>query len=697
MPVTDLRARAQEVLNDLAGPAAVLREDQWAAVEALVVGRRRVLVVQRTGWGKTAVYVLATRLQREAGGGPTVLISPLLALMRNQVEAAGRAGVRAASITSDDRDSWDAVHAAVRADEVDLLLVSPERLNNPRFRDEVLPQLAREAGLVVVDEAHCVSDWGHDFRPDYRRIRELVAGLPDGTPVLATTATANARVTADVAEQLGADALVLRGPLERASLRLGVLELGDDPHRLGWLDTHLEGLGGGRGAGIVYALTVAQAEQAAAFLRGRGHRVLAYTGAMAADERVAAEQALLRNEVRALIATSALGMGYDKPDLTFVVHLGSPQSPVAYYQAVGRAGRATERADVLLLPGHADERVWAWFASMAFPPETSVRQVLAVLGTRGPLSLPALEPHVELSRTRLEQLLKVLDVDGAVRRVTGGWEATGQPWSYDAERYARVAEARAAEQGAMRDYRAGAVCRMRFLREQLDDPGAGDCGRCDVCAGPWQDAAIAADALVAAQAALGQVGVPVEPRKQWPSGLAALGVPLKGRLATPPLRGVAVASAQAVGEWPDRLAALLGAPDAPPPDDVVAGCAAALKRFGFPAGRPAGVLAVTSREHPLLVTGLAERIAALGRMTWLGALQPAGVAPTAGSEEGNAAHRVAAVHGTQALPAGLGLDGVGPLLVVDAEARSRWTLAEVARLVAAAGGGPVVPLVLLAR
>ena len=219
---TEVRRRAEQHLRALVGhDGATLREDQWTAIEALAVARRRALVVQRTGWGKSAVYFVATLLLRERGAGPTVIVSPLLALMRNQIEAAQRAGIRAVTINSTNLEQWEETHRAINAGEVDVLLVSPERLNNPGFRDEVLPRLAATCGLLVVDEAHCISDWGHDFRPDYRRIRTLLGELPDGIPVLATTATANTRVTTDVSEQMGSDTLVLRGSLDRESLRLG--------------------------------------------------------------------------------------------------------------------------------------------------------------------------------------------------------------------------------------------------------------------------------------------------------------------------------------------------------------------------------------------------------------------------------------------------------------------------------------------
>ncbi len=432
MPVTtstDVRSSAEAHLRALVGPMdgrgdAVLYDDQWAAISALAIHKRRALVVQRTGWGKSAVYFVATLLLREQGAGPTVIVSPLLALMRNQIAAAERAGIRAVTINSANIEEWEPVHARIHAGEVDVLLVSPERLNNPGFRDEVLPRLAATCGLLVVDEAHCISDWGHDFRPDYRRIRTLLDDLPAGVPVLATTATANARVTADVAEQLGRDVLVLRGSLDRESLRLGVVRLKTAEQRLAWLADHLAEQ---PGSGIVYCLTVAATQEVADYLRSRGHDVHAYSGQTDTAERHELESRLAAGDVKALVATSALGMGFDAT-LGFVVNLGAPQSPVAYYQQVGRAGRGTDDATVVLLPATGDRDIWAYFASLSFPREELVRQTLDVLAAEGrPMSTAALETHVELSRTRLETMLKVLDVDGAVRRVAGGWVATGEP------------------------------------------------------------------------------------------------------------------------------------------------------------------------------------------------------------------------------------------------------------------------------
>src|SRR6195952_3167802 len=371
-----MRAEAEQHLRALVSSgSATLYDDQWAAIEALAVDRRRTLVVQRTGWGKSAVYFVATALLRARGSGPTVIISPLLALMRKQIAAAERAGINAVTINSTNPEQWGEMYDAIGRGEVDVLLVSPERLNNPDFRDLALPRLAASAGLVVIDEAHCISDWGHDFRPDYRRIRTLLAELPDGIPVLATTATANARVTHDVAAQLGTDVLVLRGSLDRESLRLGVVRLRTAEQRLAWLADHLAEQ---PGSGIVYCLTVAATHEIADYLRSRGHEVAAYSGQTETTERGALEQDLIAGRVKALIATSALGMGFDAT-LGFVVNLGAPQSPVAYYQQVGRAGRGTKEATVVLLPALEDRDIWAYFASLAFPREEQVRQTLAAL------------------------------------------------------------------------------------------------------------------------------------------------------------------------------------------------------------------------------------------------------------------------------------------------------------------------------
>jgi ATP-dependent DNA helicase RecQ len=700
-----LREEAEQCLRALAGPSARLREDQWTAIQALARDRRRALVVQRTGWGKSAVYFVTTALLRARDMGPTIIISPLLALMRNQIEAAARAGLRARTVNSANMADWDEIYAEIAAGSVDLLLVSPERLNNPGFRDLVLPKLAATAGMLVVDEAHCISDWGHDFRPDYRRLRTVLENLPPGVPVLATTATANARVTRDVAEQLasGADgeALVLRGALDRESLCLAVVELPAAQQRLGWLAEHLAEL---PGSGIIYTLTVAAAHETAAFLRDRGHDVLPYTGRDEQEQRLSAERALLDGELKALVATSALGMGFDKPDLGFVVHLGAPQSPVAYYQQIGRAGRAVPRAEVVLLPGREDRDIWAYFASLAFPPEPLVRATLAALGeasgpgSSGVLSSGALETQVDLSRARLEMMLKVLDVDGAVRKVSGGWVATGQAWAYDAERYATVAAERGREQQAMLGYLRTPGCRMEYLRQQLDDPAAQPCGRCDNCTGhPWP-AEVSAEGTELARTRLLRPGIDITPRRMWPPGMKRLGVDVAGKIPAELSAGTGRALGRLTGlGWGPGLRALLDREDdGPVPGDLVAALVQVLAAWDWEQ-RPAGVVTLPSRTRPLLIASLGERIAEIGRLPVLGSLEYAGAGP--GPRQFNSPQRLQAIWRELRLPdalAGPVASLGGPVLVIDDRIDSGWTMTVAARLLREAGASGVLPLALAA-
>ena len=706
------RPLACELLRKLTGcEDAVFRDGQYEAIEALVVHRRRALVVQRTGWGKSAVYFIAALLQRRAGAGPALIVSPLLALMRNQVEAAGRAGVRAATINSSNVTDWEEIAEVIEQDLLDVLLVSPERLVNPRFRDTQLPQLLARAGLVVIDEAHCISDWGHDFRPDYRRIRSLIRELPDRVPVLATTATANQRVVTDIAEQLavgGHEVFTLRGALARDSLRLGVLELGSSARRLAWLVEHLGSL---PGSGIVYCLTVANAEDTAAALAAAGHRVLPYTGRTDLPERVAAEQALLANKVKALVATSALGMGFDKPDLGFVVHLGAPSSPVTYYQQVGRAGRATEAADVLLFPGREDQEIWRYFATNAMPTRQRAASVLEALAASDvPLTVPALESRVELRRGALELLLKVLAVDGAVENRTGGWAATGAEWTYDEERYSRIAAARVAEQQAMLEYEnlGHARCRMEFLTAALDDPHSRPCGHCDTCTRPWYPTGVTAEAQVAAQSALERVGVVLEPRTQWPPGLDRFtgvmgGEVVKGRIPlverVEPGRVVARLTDLGHGNALRELFAsdADGKPvDAEVPTQLAGACLQVLREWDWDE-RPVAVAWVPGLSRPRLVAALGEGLARAGRLHVLG---PLGLAPgVAPLPRANSTFRVRNLwtrfHVTPQQEAVLpGLPG--PVLLVDDLVDSRWTMTVAGRLLKRAGARAVLPFALAA-
>jgi ATP-dependent DNA helicase RecQ len=686
-PPDTLEAEALTLLRELAGPEAAFREHQLEAVGDLVADRRRVLCVQRTGWGKSAVYFLATALLRRQGAGPTLLVSPLLALMRNQIAAAGRLGIRAVTVNSTNRDDWDAIREELDADAVDLLLISPERLNNPQFRERMLPLFIERVGLLVVDEAHCVSDWGHDFRPDYRRIGDILADLPADVAVLGTTATANDRVVADVSEQFragaGAERLtVYRGPLARASLRLEVVDLPAPADRLAWLSTWLPRL---PGSGIVYCLTKRDTETVAEWLGTQGISAVAYSGEVADEERVAAENRLLRNDVKAVVATSALGMGYDKPDLGFVVHYQAPSSAIAYYQQVGRAGRGVDEAHVVLLRGHEDRAIQDFFIDVAFPPEALVEEVLRLVGAADrPVTLPALQAEVNLGRGRLEALLKVLDVEGAVRREGSGWVLTGRPWRYDAERYARVTELRRAEQSAMFAYGSDGRCLMQALQLELDDPRAEPCGRCSVCAGPRFDAPVD-DALARQAYALVRAQpVVLSVRRQTPRTADQPGQRIKPELLLEEGRALARAGD---GGW-DPLVRR-GRRDGRFDDELVQACADLLGRWR-PDPAPRWVTAVPSRRSGPLVPEFAQRLAGALGLPYVEALERTGDNPPQ-REMANSPQQVANVRGQfRALDVPPG----EPVLLVDDVRYSGWTLTTVGAQLRAKGAGPVHPLVL---
>ena len=505
----------------LAGPEAKPRPEQLAAVTAVVAHKQRTLLVARTGFGKSAVYFSATRMLRDRGWGPSIVISPLLALMRDQVAAAEKLGLRAETINSSNTDAWDEIEAAIHDDQIDLLLIAPERLANAGFRDRVFGLMLSRPFALVCDEAHCISDWGHDFRPDYLRLRRVIEELPDWTPILATTATANQRVTDDVASQLGDNTVVLRTSLDRASLHCSVIELEDDAERLAWIATHLNEIDG---SGIIYALTVDQAETTAAWLQQKGHKVAAYSGSALPEDRERMEDRLRSNELKALVATSALGMGFDKSDMAFCIHLGLPPTPIAYYQQIGRAGRGIPHAEVIALPRpREDERIWKWFESVSLPSEEVCLRVMRELDVTSPMSVPRLEANVNMGRSRLSTLLSILDVQGAIRKVKGGWVRNPDDWQYNAELAERLRELRREEAEQMRGYASHEGCRLRYLRDLLDDEEATDCGRCDRCisaaGGEPRWTAHVDESAVEAREHLRSADVSIEPRRQWAPGL----------------------------------------------------------------------------------------------------------------------------------------------------------------------------------
>lgn len=509
-----MKEQAEKYLKQaLDDPRVNFRDGQWECIEALL-NRRRMLVVQRTGWGKSMVYFLATRMLRDRGFGATLLISPLLALMRNQIMAAERIGIRAATINSSNRDDWETVQDDLLAGNVDILLISPERLANDDFRENVLLPVAESIGLFVVDEAHCISDWGHDFRPDYRRIVRVLNALPFNIPVLATTATANDRVVRDVAAQLG-DLGVVRGPLVRKSLRLQNIYLPSPAARMAWLAEHLPGIAG---SGIVYTLTVRDAERVAEWLRQNNINARAYHSR--SENREELENLLLENRIKALVATVALGMGFDKPDLGFVIHFQRPGSVVHYYQQVGRAGRALPDAYGILLSGSEDEDITDYFIRNAFPPQVHVDKVLDALNqAEDGLSIPMMQKHVNLIYGQISKTLKFLSVESPapVAKQGSRWYATPVNYEMNQETIEQLCALRREEQKEMREYMDSRECLMQFLSRALDDPYAGPCGRCAVCeAKPLLPETVNPDLANAAGLFLRRSHQSIQPRKQFP-------------------------------------------------------------------------------------------------------------------------------------------------------------------------------------
>ena len=667
----------RRVIAAMAGPEARPRDDQLRAVAELVDHRRRVLVVQATGWGKSAVYWAATTALRSQGAGPTLVVSPLLALMRDQIAAAERAGLRAATVNSTNIDEWDVVLANLSAGMIDVLLISPERLANPGFARR-LPELLGSCGLLVIDEAHCVSDWGFDFRPDYQRLTRTLLALAPDTPVLATTATANQRVTVDVAAQLGDDTVTLRGSLARASLRLAGVAGLEPLERYAWVADALAQL---PGSGIIYVLTVAESERVAGFLQSLGHDVAAYSGQT--QNRAELEDRLRRNEVKALVATSALGMGYDKPDLAFCLHLGSPSSPVAYYQQVGRAGRALADATAVLVPSEADERIWDYFATAGIPVEAQVERILEVLSEE-PQSLPAIETATGIRRGRLETVLKILAVDDAVVRQGSGWVATGKRWWFDEAKWSALRQVRAAEADLMRRYAHGEGCLMQFLQQALDDPDPAPCGRCSVCDGQLPPPGTRPDpgTVEAARRWFRGQDVVIEPRKMWVSGLP-------GKRGKINFLGEGRAMAYADDPAWSTVLAELWRQDTPAPPEVLDAVVEVLKRWSRSWQRPTAVVPMPSRRYPALVRSVAQHIATIGRLPLVEELAVSGPPPT---EDAASSVRAKDLLARTSLVPGVALSG--PVLLVDDRIRTRWTVTVAGSLLAGAGADTVLPLVL---
>ncbi len=678
--------RALELLRAGTGVAdATFRPGQCEAIQHIVEGRGRLLLVQKTGWGKSNVYFIAAKLLREGGLGPALLFSPLLALMRNQIDAAVRMGVRALTIHSDNQEEWGQIEQAVEADQVDVLLISPERLANARFMADVLAGIAARVSLIVIDEAHCISDWGHDFRPHYRLIERMSRNLPATTHLVATTATANNRVMADLRDVLGPQLTVARGDLRRPSLSLQTIRMPDQADRLAWLARQLTQL---PGSGIIYVLTKRDAQTVAAWLQSRGHNVAAYTSETGSD-RIGLEQALLRNRVKALVATSALAMGFDKPDLAFVIHFQTPGSVVAYYQQVGRAGRALERARGVLLSGAEEADINDFFITTAFPTRDEAAAVLGALEAEpSGLSVSQILSRINVSRARTEKTLQLLSLESPppIARAGLRWQLTAARlgegfW----DRADRLTALRRQEQQQMQEYVALNGGHMEFLVRALDgDPGP------DL---PPSLAPLSAEVdrvlTQAARVFLRRTSVDIEPRERWPGG----GLPIWG-LSGPIALEQRAQPGKALSIWGDsgwgELVRQGKYVDDGYSDELIGACAGLVAQWR-PEPPPAWVTYVPSRRRPVLVAGFAQRLAAALGLPCLEALVK--THDTAEQKDMlNSAQQARNLDGTIAVtdvarPS-------GPVLLVDDICDSRWTLTVCSWLLRSSGSGPVWPMAL---
>jgi ATP-dependent DNA helicase RecQ len=529
---------ARHWLQRMLGDQAEFRPGQWEAVEALVKQHERLLVVQRTGWGKSLVYFLATRLLRSQGAGATLLISPLLSLMRNQIQAAESLSLRAAMLTSANPDEHDTIEAELLAGKIDLLLISPERLANDHFQTSVWEQLKAHVGMVCVDEAHCISDWGHDFRPNYRRILYLLDQLPAETPILATTATANNRVIKDIQQILGANLRVMRGTLTRESLRLFIYQQPmSHAERLTQLVELLKRIDG---SGIIYCATTNDCIRVSKWMQKQGFNVKPYFAEVedrTGENRIDLEQQLLNNRVKALAASVALGMGFDKPDLSFVIHYQSPGSIISYYQQIGRAGRGIERAYVLLMHGKDDEDIQRYFIETAFPQREHVEAVIAVL-EQNALTRNQLLAQVNVRPTTLDKILLHLELERIVIRDQRHYRLLADNLAPDYARWQSVSDQRYRELAQMTAYTQQSGCLMRFISAALDDPmPLATCGKCQNCRNRPAKPVFNPQFIAEAEAFLmNGERITIEPRKQYPSDLPHV----KGRIKQPNETGIAL-------------------------------------------------------------------------------------------------------------------------------------------------------------
>lgn len=688
METQTLYDEAYHLIQTVFGPQAHFRSGQWEAIEALITHRERVLVVQKTGWGKSLVYFIATRLIRNQQRGCTVLISPLLSLMRNQLEAADKLGLRAETINSTNRDRWDSIEQALLDDKIDLLLISPERLGNEHFQAHVWRYLSQKVGLVAIDEAHCVSDWGHDFRPDYRRIIRILDDLPPHTPVLGTTATANNRVVADVAVILGVDMHIQRGELTRQSLELYVVEpVLSQGERLVLLTKLLRRI---QGSGIIYCSTTHDCDLVAEWLQKQGFAAKPYHSDVEnrlGESREDLEQQLLRNKVKALVASVALGMGFDKPDLHFVIHYQHPDSIISYYQQIGRAGRGIDNAKIILMHGHEDISIQQYFIETAFPKPHLIDKTIAALGHH-PLTIPQLQKAVNAKKTTLERVLLHLEIEQIVERSDQGYQLTGKKGQPDYGQWAQVTAQRQRELGQMTAYISHDGCLMQFIAQALDDPThAQPCGRCQNCTDKHIRSNPSAEEMAAVQHFLTREQfITIEPRKMFPSG--GIGDEAKGKIPFPNQRGVALCFYRA-GGWSNDIEQ--GLQTGTFSTSLVEASATLIEKAWLTWNpKPQWVTCVPSRRKPTLVPLFAEALAKRLKLPFYAVVSKSMERPPQ-QEMLNSYKQAVNIWGVFQIAASV---ENSPVLLVDDLIQSGWTLAITGFLLQKAGSGPVYPFAL---
>ena len=691
------RVQAQQLLQTaLANPTAEFRDGQWEAIDALVNHRQKLLVVQRTGWGKSSVYFISTKIFRDRGMGPTIIVSPLLALMRNQIESAQRLGIDAETMNSTNQNDWQAVTQRILNNQIDCLLISPERLANDNFIETVLQPIADRIALMVIDEAHCISDWGHDFRPDYRRIVNILRQLPANTPVLGTTATANDRVVEDIQTQLG-DIQIHRGPLVRESLALQAMTLPDQASRLAWLAQVIPTL---PGTGIVYTLTVRDAEQVANWLCENGIDAKAYHGSVEAEGfensnlyRQHLEELLLHNDLKVLIATTALGMGYDKPDLSFVIHYQAPGSIVAYYQQVGRAGRGIEHAIGVLMSGVEDQDIHAFFRDSAFPTGQQVDEILNVLEQSDGLSLRNIEEQTNLRHGQIEKVLKLLSVENPAPVIKEGsrWLRTPIRYQMDHARIAHLTGQRVQEWQEVQSYIQDAGCKMTFLRRALDDHDHDPtpCGKCATCLEQAViDVAVEPALVHRAGTFLKHAEMVIKPNVQ----VAANAFEEYGFRGNLPQQ-IRAQEGRVLSRWGDAGWGRTVADNKHEGrfcDDLVAAMAEMIQQRWQPNPAPQWVCCVPSRNHPELVPDFARRLAARLDLPFVDAVSKVKDNQQQKGQQ-NRFHQCRNLDGAFQVTQ---LYQGQHVLLVDDIVDSGWTLTVIAALLQQAGSGLVYPIAL---